>query len=149
VRYAWLKKNLFKNKDFSAADCEIVLAGYKTPAALLKDLEPFYTLIGRSGSVDIAKRIFDTKAKRWGLIISPLGYSLVDILNKNAVYLSVLNDAANTIVVSQIYIKINKSAKTVSYNVKEFSSSAFKFEYNANAGQPGLKKISFKMNKKK
>jgi hypothetical protein len=147
--YAWLKKNLFKNKDFSAADCETVLAGYKTPAALLKDLEPFYTLIGRSGSVDIAKRIFDTKAKRWGLIISPLGYSLVDILNKNAVYLSVLNDAANTIVVSQIYIKINKSAKTVSYNVKEFSSSAFKFEYNANAGQPGLKKISFKMDKKK
>ena len=147
--YAWLKKNLFKNKDFTAADCETVLAGYKTPAALLKDLEPFYTLIKRSGSVDIAKRIFDTKAKRWGLIISPLGYSLVDILNKNEIYLSVLNDAANTIVVSQIYVKINKSAKTVSYNVKEFSSSAFKFEYNANAGQPGLKKISFKMDKKK
>lgn len=145
--YVWLKKNLFKNKDFTAEDCETALAGYKTPAEILKQLEPFYKLIGRSGSADIAKRIVDTKAKRWGLIISPLGYSLVDILNKNETYLSVLNDAANTILVSQIYVKINKTGKTVSYNVKEFSTSAFKFEYNANAGQPGLKKISFKMNK--
>jgi hypothetical protein len=115
---------------------------------LKTELKPFYELIGRAGSDDIAKRIFDTKAKRWGLIISPLGYSLVDILNKESTYLSVLNDAANSIVVSQIYIKINKSQKTVNYTVKEFSSSAFKFEYNANAGQPGLKKISFKMDKK-
>lgn len=146
--YLWLKENIFKNKDFTAADCETALAGYKTSAALLKDLEPFYTLIGRSGSPEIAKRIIDTKAKRWGLIISPLGYSLVDILNKNETYLSVLNDAANSIVVSQIYIKINKTNKSVAYTIKEFSSSAFKFEYNANAGQPGLKKISFKMSKK-
>lgn len=146
--YLWLKKNIFKNKDFTAADCEKALAGYKSSDALLKDLEPFYKLIGRAASPEIAKRIIDTKAKRWGLIISPLGYSLVDILNKNETYLSVLNDAANSIVVSQIYIKINKANKSVAYTVKEFSSSAFKFEYNANAGQPGLKKISFKMSKK-
>lgn len=146
--YLWLKKTFFKNLDFTAEKCETALAGYKTPKALLTELKPFYDLIGRSGSEDIAKRIFDTKAKRWGLIISPLGYSLVDILNKESTYLSVLNDAANSIVVSQIYIKINKAQKTVNYTVKEFSSSAFKFEYNANAGQPGLKKISFKMDKK-
>ena len=146
--YIWLKKNFFNNKDFTAADCEKTLAGYKSHKACLEELQPFYDLIGRSGSEAIAKRIFDTKAKRWGLIISPLGYSLVDTLNQNEVYLSVLNDAANSIVVSQIYIKINKSQRTVNYNVKEFSSSAFKFEYNANAGQPGLKKISFKMDKK-
>ena len=146
--YVWLKKNFFKNKDFTAADCEKTLAGYKSHTACLKELQPFYELIGRSGSDAIAKRIFDTKAKRWGLIISPLGYSLVDTLNQDETYLSVLNDAANSIVVSQIYIKINKSQRTVNYNVKEFSSSAFKFEYNANAGQPGLKKISFKMDKK-
>jgi hypothetical protein len=145
--YLWLKKNFFKNLDFTAAQCETTLAGYKTHKALLAELEPFYELIGRSGSENIAKRIFDTKAKRWGLIISPLGYSLVDILNKETTYLSVLNDAANSIVVSQIYIKINKAQKTANYTVKEFSSSAFKFEYNANAGQPGLKKISFKMDK--
>ena len=146
--YLWLKKNLFNNKDFTAADCEKVLAGYKTHKSCLAELQPFYDLIGRSGSEMIAKRIFDTKAKRWGLIISPLGYSLVDTLNENDTYLSVLNDAANSIVVSQLYMKINKTQRTISYSVKEFSSSAFKFEYNANAGQPGLKKISFKLDKK-
>ena len=81
-------------------------------------------------------------------MISPLGYHLVDQLNTNETYLSVLNDAAKTIVVSQIYIKISKSTKMVSYTVKEFSAASFKFEYNANAGQPSLKKISFKMDKK-
>lgn len=146
--YKWLKKNLFKGNDFTAAECETVLAGYKSPAAVLAELAPFYEEIGRSASAEITKRIFDTKAKRYGLIISPLGYSLVDELNNNEVYLSVLNDAAKTIVVSQIYIKINKGNKTVDYTLKEFAASAFKFEYNANAGQPSLKKISFKLDKK-
>ena len=145
--YLWLKKNFFKNEDFTAAECETVLASYKSASSLLADLQEYYKLIGRSGSAEIAKRIIDTKAKRWGLIISPLGYSLVDILNANNVYLSVLNDAAKTIVVTQLYIKINKPKKAVAYHVKEFSASNFKFEYNANAGQPGLKKISFKMTK--
>lgn len=146
--YLWIKKNLFKNAHFSAADCEKVLAEYKTPAAVLADLAAFYKEIGRSASPEITKRIFDTKGKRWGLIISPMGYSLVDELNNNSTYLSVLNDAANTILVSQIYIKINKGTSTVDYTIKEFSESAFKFEYNANAGQPSLKKISFKLDKK-
>jgi hypothetical protein len=146
--YKWLKKTLFRNNDFTAADIEPILSGYKSPLAVAAELKPFYDVIKRSASAEITKRIFDTNAKRNGLIISPMGYSLVDELNTNQTYLSVLNDAANTIVVSQIYIKINKSSKTVSYNVKEFSSSAFKFEYNANAGQPSLKKISFKMDKK-
>lgn len=146
--YLWLKKTIFKNRDFSASEIEGSLENYRSAESVLADLKPFYDLIGRSASAEITKRIFNTKAKRNGLILSPLGYSLVDVLNNNETYLSVLNDAANTIVVSQIYIKINKTAKTVSYMVKEFSSSAFKFEYNSNAGQPSLKKISFKMDKR-
>jgi hypothetical protein len=146
--YAWLKKKFFKGNDFTAEQCETALAKYTKPDAVLADLNPFFELIGRAASRDITKRIFDTKAKRWGLIISPLGYSLVDTLNTNETYLSALNDAAKTIVVEQIYVKLNKSTKTVSYIVKQFSSSGFKFEYNANAGQPSLKKISFKMDKK-
>ena len=146
--YAWIKKNLFSNKDFTAAECETVLKQFGSPEAVLKKLEPLYDIMGRSASLDIVKRIYNTKAQRWGILISPLGYHLVDQLNTNETYLSVLNDAAKTIVVSQIYIKISKSTKTVSYTVKEFSAASFKFEYNANAGQPSLKKISFKMDKK-
>lgn len=146
--YAWLKKNMFKGKDFTAADCETILAKYKTAAAILAELDPFYKTIGRSASADITKRIFDSKGKRYGLILSPLGYSLVDNLNGNTTYLGVLNEAAKTINVSQLYIKISKTNKKVDYTVKQFESSTFKFEYNANAGQPSLKKISFKMDKK-
>jgi copper chaperone CopZ len=146
--YNWIKQNLFSNKDFTAADCEKVLKNYGSPEAVLKKLQPLYKLMGRSASEEIVKRIYLAKTQRWGILISPLGYHLVDQLNTNDTYLSVLNDAAQSIVVSQIYIKINKSTKNIAYTVKEFSASAFKFEYNANAGQPSLKKISFKMDKK-
>jgi hypothetical protein len=147
--YAWIKKNMFGGKDFSADYCEAVMSKFASPKQVMDKLKPLYDIMGRSASLEIVTRIFGTHAKRYGILISPLGYHLVDQLNNNPVYLSVLNDAAKTIVVSQIYMKINKSSKTVSYTVKEFAASAFKFEYNANAGQPSLKKISFKMDKKK
>lgn len=145
--YKWLKKNLFKNMDFSASQCESVLANLKSPDEALSLLEPFYRTINRSASKDITTRIFANRAKRNGLILSPLGYHLVDVLNSMPVYKEVLNDAAKSIMVSQLYMTINKSNKTVNYQVKEFAASSFKFEYNANAGNPSLKKISFKMEK--
>ena len=145
--YLWLKKNLFNNMDFSASQCETILLKISTAEKLSSTLQPFYSLIGRSASKEITDRIFKNKAKRYGLIISPLGYALVDQLNSLPVYKEVLNDAAKSIVVSQLYMNINRNNKTVSYNVKEFAASSFKFVYNANAGEPALKKISFKMEK--
>ena len=145
--YQWLKKNLFKNMDFSAAQCETVLAKLQNAEEALSLLDPFYKAAKRSASKDITTRIFTNRAKRNGLILSPLGYHLVDILNSMPVYKEVLNDAAKSIMVSQLYMSINKSNKTVKYQVKEFAASSFKFEYNANAGNPSLKKISFKMEK--
>lgn len=145
--YTWLKQKIFK-KDFTAQDCEKVLSSATNYKSVIEELKPFYSHIGRSASEDIAKRIFETKAKRFGLIISPMGYSLVDELNNNSDYIEVLNDAAKTIVVTQLYVNLNKSTKVIDYKIKEFANSSFKFEYNANAGQPSLKKISFKMNKK-
>ena len=85
------------------------------------------------------------KAKRYGLIISPLGYSLVDEINKDPIFVEVLNDATKAIIVSQLYMKINVRDRKVDYIVKEFTTGKFNFMYNANAGQPSLKKISFKM----
>ena len=145
--YEFLKKNIFSNKDFTAADCETILSGYGNADAVTQALDKYYKLIGRAASKEITQRIIANKAKRWGLILSPLGYYVVDVLNSDKTYLSVLNDAAKKIEVTQIYMKINKSSKKVSYMIKEFSESDFQFMYNANAGSPGLKKISFKMKK--
>lgn len=147
--YIWLKKNLFKNKDFQAADCEKVLSNYSSAEEVLDVLDPFYKLIKKSASKMIADRLFATRDKKYGLIISPLGYQLVDILNTDKDLVWVLNNAATSINVSQLYMKINASTKTVDYFVKEFKSSTFKFDYNANAGKPSLKKIQFKLDKRK
>jgi len=82
------------------------------------------------------------------MIISPMGYSLVDEMNTNESYLSVLNDAAQSLQVTQVYIKVYKSSSRMEFEVKGFSDSSFKFFYNANAGNPSLKKISFVLDKK-
>lgn len=145
--YQWLKKNIFKNMDFTAAQCETALAKINTAEESLQLLSNYYGAINRSASKEITERIFKNRAKRYGLIISPLGYSLVDELNSLPIFKEVLNDAAKSIMVSQLYMSINKSSKTVKYSVKEFNASNFKFSYNANAGEPSLKKISFKMEK--
>lgn len=143
--YKWISKNFKKGQVFTAADCETFMAPYKNAKAVYAELEEFYKLIGRSASVDIIDRTIKGNGKRWGFIISPMGYALVDQLNKTEKYVDVLNDAAKQIKLEQLYIKIKLSQKAVSYEVKLFGTSKFAFEYNANAGQPSLKKISFKM----
>jgi len=145
--YVWLKKNLFNNKDFTAQDCETVFKKVNSYQAALTILKPFYNEINRSASKEIAERLYKNNSKKYGLIISPLGYHLVDKLNDNDLYLSVLTDAASSIEATQVYTNINRSSKSVTYDIHEFKTSNFKFEYNSNAGQPNLKKISFKMKK--
>jgi hypothetical protein len=140
--YQWMKTKVFR-RDWKAADVEAMLAKYKSPKQFLAEFAPFYALIGRTASEKTTDEIFKQKAKRNGLILSPMGYSLVDEMNGNKVFLEVLTDAAQQIKVSQLYIKISKATKRVDYHIKEFDSSKFEFKYNSNAKSPSLKKISF------
>ena len=126
------------------ASIEIFLSKYKTADELLTALDPLYKVMGRSASPDITKRIVGNRAKRNGLILSPLAYHLVDVMNADKVYSNVLNEATKQINVSQLYINIYKTQRMVKYHIQEFKDIDFKFEYNGNAGMPGLKKISFK-----
>lgn len=146
--YEWIRKNMFGGKHFNAADCEKAMARFNDFKSAQKFLTPYYNEIGRSASDMIAERIFNTKAKRNGMIISPMGYALVDEMNEKKNYLKVLNDAAKSLQVTQVYLKIKKSSAQIFYEVKGYSDSSFKFFYNANAGNPGLKKISFVLDKK-
>jgi len=145
--YKWLKKNLFKNMDFTAAQCETVLAKLTSPEEVYSLLDPFFKLLNRKPAEDTIKKIFANRAKRHGIILYPLGANLVEVLNTIPVLREVLNDAAKSIMVSQLYMTINKRNKLVKYEVKEFSASNFKFEYNAKTDSPSNKKISFKMEK--
>ena len=123
---------------------EKYLQKFNTPDELLTALAPLYKIMNRSPSLDIATRLFNSNKKRFGLVVSPLAYHLVDIMNKDSALLQVLNEATKQIDVSQLYINIFKSQKLVKYHIQEFKNINFKFEYNGNAGMPGLKKISFK-----
>lgn len=145
--YKWLKKNLFKNMDFTASQCETVLAKLTSPEEVYSLLDPFFKLLNRKPAEDTIKKIFANRAKRHGIILYPLGANLVEVLNTIPVLKEVLNDAAKSIMVSQLYMTINKRNKLVKYEVKEFSASNFKFEYNAKTDSPSNKKISFKMEK--
>lgn len=145
--YKWLKKNLFKNMDFTASQCETVLAKLTSPEEVYSLLDPFFKLLNRKPAEDTIKKIFANRAKRHGIILYPLGANLVEVLNTIPVLREVLNDAAKSIMVSQLYMTINKRNKLVKYEVKEFSASNFKFEYNAKTDSPSNKKISFKMEK--
>ena len=130
--------------NITPASIEIFLSKYKTADEIIKVLEPLYKVMGRAASLDITKRIIGNRAKRNGLILSPLAYHLVDMMNADKTYSNVLNEATKQINVSQLYINIYKTQKLVKYNIQEFKDIDFKFEYNGNAGMPGLKKISFK-----
>jgi hypothetical protein len=123
---------------------EKYLQAFQTPDQVLSALDPLYKTMNRTASLDITTRIFNSDKKRNGLILSPLAYHLVDIMNKDSTLVDVLNEATKQIKVSQLYINIYKSQKLVKYHINEFKDINFKFEYNGNAGMPGLKKISFK-----
>lgn len=142
--YEWLKKNIFHG-DFTGDDCEKLLAPYKNAESLMGSLQGYYAVTGHDPKMETAKQIIINNGKRYGLIISPLGYAVVDQLNASQEYLSVLNDATKQIKVTQIFMKISPSANKVSYEVKEFDSSDFKFKYISNAAKPTAHKIAFTM----
>ena len=131
-------------ENITPASIETFLSKYKNADELLKVLDPLYEIMGRAASSDITNRIIGNKVKRNGLILSPLAYHLVDEMNTDKIYSNVLNEATKQINVSQLYINIYKTQKVVKYNIQEFKDIDFKFEYNGNAGMPGLKKISFR-----
>jgi len=109
-------------------------------------LEPFFKATKRNVSEMIWQRMYEganPAQRKDGIIISPLGYHLVDELNKDKGLTDLLNKVLSSLTVEQLYL--NTNGKTVSYDLVPFKDGKFIFYYNANAGNPSLKKISFKM----
>ena len=87
--------------------------------------------------------LVNNKEKLNGIIISPLGYYLTDVLNNDDEFSDILNYAAKQIEAIQVYTDLKKNS--VSFKIKKFEEQDFVWYYNANIGDPSLKKISFKM----
>lgn len=145
--YSYVSKFFNKGQDWTAAMAETFLKPYKSPESLAAELDGYYKATGKSANLDTFKKIFSGGTERRGLIISPMGYGLVDALNSEPKYMEVLNEAAREIQLEQVYIVIKLNSKAVSYELKLFASSKFEFKYNSNARLPSLKKISFVLKK--
>jgi hypothetical protein len=137
---------LMKDDNLTDEKIETWLSTFKSPSSLYTYLQDnYYSEIKRSASLPIIQRIFSSKAKRSGIVTSPMAYSLVDEVNKNKSYLEFLTKACNSESIQQLYLEINKRSKAINYTVKEFKDSQFEFEYHSNAGDPGANKIGFKL----
>jgi hypothetical protein len=117
------------------------------------DLAGFYAANGPGGgqgSADVADAIFKAKSRRLGFVVAPLGYDVIDVLNKNSIMTEVLNDATSTINVLQVYMNIKKDGKghKLNYEVHGFKSTGFKFHWQNGVRTLG-NRITMKMDVKK
>lgn len=138
---------LIGKKTYTSQDIEDWLKDYKDGKALFNILnQKVFSKINRTVPADNIQKILNEKgARRCGIILSPMAYSLVDEVNANKTYKTFLTQACKAMNVEQLYVNLKSNAQTLNYKLKGFKDSEFVFEYHSNAGNPGGNKIGFKM----
>jgi hypothetical protein len=109
--------------------------------------KPFYDSIGKTASRDSLEVVFSGPSykKYYSLVMSPLGYYLVDYMNKDPIYQEILNTLSREMKVEQVYL--NFKGNTMDFQKKLFSKAAFKFSYGSNAKDSDNTGIKFSMTK--
>lgn len=139
--------NVIGKKTYTSDDIEAWLKTYKDGKVLFNVLnQKLFSKIGRTVPAEnIQKILSEAGARRCGIILSPMAYSLVDEVNANKSYKGFLTQACKAMSVEQLYVNIKSNSQTLNYKLKGFKNSDFVFEYHSNAGNPGGNKIGFKM----
>jgi len=146
--YNLIKNNIFDRKDFTVEDVENWVRSFTDANDLYKILnDNFYSKLSprrdvKGGATGIAE-ILRSKPKKCGIILSPMSYSLMDEINSDNDYIDYLNKACRAISIQQIYVFLTETS--LKYNVKDFESGTFIFDYHSNAGDPAANKYGFKM----
>ena len=133
-------------KKVTRENIEKYLNGYGYWNDAKKATAKFHKSMNRSVSEMMWERIYgakNSKVRKDGIMISPMGYHLVDELNKDRKLTDLLNKVLSSLTVEQLYLLTNGTK--LEYKLVPFKDGKFVFHYNANAGNPSLKKISFKM----
>jgi hypothetical protein len=131
----YLEKNIQKKFSTTAARIQIFKEKFAS----------FYEAINKKAADDSLNAVFKTNTYKgaYSLVISPLGYSLVDYMNNNPMYTEILNNVARSIEVQQVYLDFN--ADSIKFKIKKFSDAEFSFSYGANAKNSNNTGIKFKM----
>lgn len=114
----------------------------KKDALLHSTFDDFYNTIGRSpkkGGINWAK----LGSNYYGLVLSPLAYSVVDELNANPKYKKALKDILSKIDVKQLYLDFNLKSNSATFKLKNFASADFKFATSISVYNPTNSKLSF------
>lgn len=141
-------KQAFTIQDVSASIQKIASAS-KTPANRLKMFQteygPIYEELGKTASKDSLDIVFasSTYKKYYSLILAPMGYALVDYMNKNKIYQDILNNISREMKTEQVYL--NFVGDKLNFQKKLFSNAEFKFAYGANAKDSDNTGIKFSM----
>jgi hypothetical protein len=132
---------------YTSDDVEEWLKDYNNADLLYKKLnDSLYSKISRKVDVPSIKKILDTpKARRCGIILSPMAYNLVDEVNKDSGYTSFLSKVCKSMNVEQLYVTIKPKSQSLTYTLKGFKDNNFIFEYHSNSANPGGNKIGFMM----
>jgi hypothetical protein len=141
-------KTNFTILDVSTSIAKIAEAS-KTPANRLKmfatEFGPIYEELGKNASKDSLDIVFagPSYKKYYSLVLAPMGYALVDYMNKNKIYQDILNNISREMKTEQVYL--NFTGDKLSFEKKLFSNAEFKFAYGANAKDSDNKGINFSM----
>lgn len=105
----------------------------------------FYKILKKNASSDSIAVVFSkpTFKKYYSLVMAPMGYALVDYMNKQEIYQEVLNSISQHMKTEQVYL--NFSTDSMIFNKKLFSGATFKFAYGANAKDSDNTGIKFSM----
>lgn len=112
----------------------------------LKIFNKYYNELGKNATRDSLNVVFADKSYSKGFyspIISPMGYSLVEYMNKNPIYQEILNLSSRQLAVDQVYLNFGSNSMT--FEKKIFSDSKFAFSYGANAKDSNNTGIKFSM----
>lgn len=150
--YAALKKVLSKTtftiNDISA-HIQKMASIHKTPkariAAFNLAFKDVYTALNKTASDNSISIVFAgaNYKKYYSLIMAPMGYALVEYMNKQVVYQDILNKMSRAMNTEQVYL--NFVDESLQFNCKVFSDAKFKFAYGANAKDSDNTGIKFSM----
>jgi hypothetical protein len=110
--------------------------------------KPVFTALNKAPDDKSLQSVFDEPSykKYYSLILSPMGYALVDYMNSQEIFQTVLNSISRTLDTEQVYLRFSNG--TLEFKVKLFQDSNFKFAYGANAKDSNNTGIKFSMEKK-
>jgi hypothetical protein len=152
--YQIIKEAIFNNRDYSVQDIQNWAEQFKDGKSVHEYLQrTFYSKLPtpRTSDVTMISNVLarnksdgmSSKTTKTGIILSPMGYSLMDELNSNEKYTKYLTRVVNSLSINQVNLRLSKDR--FDYTTTKFGlPTNFIFDFHNNAGDPAANAFGFK-----